>query len=280
MFRRIREPFGKAGLIVAIVALVAASVGGAYAANHNGGKQHRKGKGSNTTKLVKKESKKWSKKFSKQFAKTGPAGPQGPAGAKGNAGAKGDTGNPGEKGEKGDTGKSVAVSEIPTEEEACEGRGGAEVKQEGASEGTAVCNGEEGSPWTAGGVLPSGKTETGTWNVNESVGEATQQAISFTLPVEPAPEPVFVGEAGSATGCPGVSGGKPTAEPGYLCLYGFTFTTGVPGAETGFLKPSTEGVYPEAGADPSGAIFAFECEEGASPGPCIWLGTWAVTAEE
>ena len=63
--RAIREPFGKAGLIVGIVALVFAMLGGAYAATNNGGGKataSAKGKPGPAGKP----------------GKTGPAGPAGP----------------------------------------------------------------------------------------------------------------------------------------------------------------------------------------------------------
>ena len=62
-------------------------------------------------------------------AARGPQGPAGPAGANGKDGAQGPEGPQGEEGEKGEPGEE----------------------------------GPEGSPWTAGGVLPSGETETGSW---------------------------------------------------------------------------------------------------------------------
>ncbi len=78
----IREPFGKAGLTVAILALVMALVGGAYAATKLNGTQ-------------KKEVEKIAKKYA---GKTGSAGSQGLAGP---AGAKGDTGTNGKDGANG-----------------------------------------------------------------------------------------------------------------------------------------------------------------------------------
>ena len=84
--RAIREPFGKAGLTVAILALVFAMVGGAYAAS--GG----------LTGKQKKEVEKIAKKYA---GKTGSAGSQGPAGP---AGAKGDTSTNGKDGTNGTNG--------------------------------------------------------------------------------------------------------------------------------------------------------------------------------
>jgi hypothetical protein len=88
--RRLREPFGKAGLTVAVIALVFAMLGGAYAAVGLNSKQ-----------------KKEVKSIAKSFQGTGPAGaagPQGPAGAPGPKGDTGPQGLPGDKGAKGDPG--------------------------------------------------------------------------------------------------------------------------------------------------------------------------------
>jgi hypothetical protein len=91
MFKRIHAKLGSAGLIVAIVALVAALSGIAIAA------------GPKLSSTQKKEVKKIAKGLVPK-GPTGPAGPQGPAGAAGPAGAKGDAGAPGAKGATGPTG--------------------------------------------------------------------------------------------------------------------------------------------------------------------------------
>lgn len=99
MFRRIHDKLGTAGLVVAVVALVAALTGAAFAA---GG-------------LTKKQEKRViaiAKKYAGKPGPPGPAGPQGPAGspgAKGDAGSKGDTGAPGPKGPTGATGPTETV---------------------------------------------------------------------------------------------------------------------------------------------------------------------------
>jgi hypothetical protein len=180
MFSKLHSRFGTAGLVVAIVALVAAVAGTALAAS-----------GALTSKQ-KKEVEKIAKKFA---GKQGPAGAAGPAGSAGPAGAAGPAGSAGPTGAKGDTGatgaagkdgtngtngKSVTVTSIAPGGAKCEGRAGAEVKQEGAGAGTPVC---EGSPWTAGGTLPSGKTETGSWNLAPSAGGGPATSVSFAIPL-------------------------------------------------------------------------------------------------
>jgi hypothetical protein len=173
--RSIREPFGKAGLIVAILALVLGTTGAAFAA-----------KGALTGKQ-KKEVEKIAKKYAGKPGAAGATGPAGLAGPAGSAGAKGETGgagNAGTPGAPGVPGKSVTVTSISSGGAKCSGRAGAEVKQEGAASGTEVC---EGSPWTAGGAIPSGTLVTGTWNASASgeYGGSPVANISFDpLPVK------------------------------------------------------------------------------------------------
>jgi hypothetical protein len=168
MLQRIRGQVGGAGLIVAIVALVAALAGGAYAAS--GG-------------LTGKQ-KKEVKTIAKSFQGTGPAGAAGPAGAPGAAGAKGDQGSAGTAGKDG---KSVIVTSVGIAQ--CGGRGGVVVEEESTPPGVEVCNGEEGSPWTAGGTLPPGSTETGIWSTTGSLQ-------TITTEVEGVKEEVTVGDTG------------------------------------------------------------------------------------
>lgn len=107
--RAIREPFGTAGLVVAVIALVLAVTGAALAAGGLTGKQ-------------KKEVTKIAKKYA---GKPGPAGPQGPqgstgpqgsagaAGAAGVDGATGATGPTGPEGQQGPTGQTGFTETLP-----------------------------------------------------------------------------------------------------------------------------------------------------------------------
>jgi hypothetical protein len=95
--KRLREPFGKAGLTVAVIALVFAMLGGAYAAGGLTSKQ-----------------KKEVKAIAKGLQGTGPAGPQGAAGANGKDGANGSNGTNGSNGADGKTILSGAAT--PTSE--------------------------------------------------------------------------------------------------------------------------------------------------------------------
>ncbi len=83
--RSITEPFGKAGLTVAILALVMALVGGAYAA---GG----------LSKSQEKQVTKIAKKYAGKPGAPGAAGPVGPAGPAGKNGKNGEQGAPGPEG--------------------------------------------------------------------------------------------------------------------------------------------------------------------------------------
>jgi len=176
--------------VVAVIALIFALAGGAWASNRH----HRK-----SGKFVTKpQAMKIAQQEAKKYANSNPGAP----GAKGDTGGTGAQGPKGDKGEKGDTGsqgvpgndgKSVLLTDIPTGEFACDELGGVEVRLEGQSvgEGKEVCNGKEGSPWTAGGVLPPEATETGAWAYSTTVvvksgepsGVQVDIPISFTIPL-------------------------------------------------------------------------------------------------
>jgi Collagen triple helix repeat (20 copies) len=240
MLERLRTQIGTAGLIVAILALIAALGGGAYAATTGGGKATVSAK-----------------------AKKGPRGPKGATGAtgatgaQGPAGPKGDTGPKGDVGARGDTGAPGAP--------------GAPGKN-----GTNGTNGTTGFTDT----LPAGKTETGTFadsehNIDGGGVNEILIPISFSIPLPASSEEVVFlnqteteAEAGTG-GCTGTAI-EPTAPPGVLCIYtleeaktkitskpGFVF-----GGSPGYQKP--------------GALMRFFIEE--SPASLYINGTWAVTS--
>jgi hypothetical protein len=212
MFSLLRNRFGIPG-VISVTALVFAMVGGAWAAtNSGGGKATASAKGKPGPRGPRGKP-----------GPAGPVGPQGPAGPKGDAGAKGDPGSPGAPG------KSVSVTEIEPEEEGCEERGGALVKQEGAGSGVEVCN---GSPWAAGGTLPSGATETGMFTSyaidNGSGGSLQASALSFPIPLKEALGSTSIHsifkEATVPDECndgaaPAPSPVNPEADPGNLCVF-------------------------------------------------------------
>ena len=103
------------------------------------------------------------------------AGKAGPAGAQGAAGPQGQTGSGGTKGETGAEGKPGPEGKPGSQGATCaKGTTGATGPQ-----------GATGEPWTAGGRLPSGKTETGTWAFPHVArnGFIELVPIAFTIPL-------------------------------------------------------------------------------------------------
>jgi hypothetical protein len=267
--KKLRESFGTAGLVVAIVALVAALGGGAYAAAKGGVLI------TNINQIKK----------SVQNQLKGKTGPQGPAGANGKDGASGSNGAPGKDGAPGDDGDSVdsaaaSVAECPD--------GGTKFTVGGAAAGKA-CNGAEGSPWTATGTLPSGKTETGFLGWAQPAAGNYFVPISFNVPIAEGAEPltlVFVPalaalepeeqedvrDQAAAEGCPGIDESIPQADPGKVCVYAMnTLNSEVPGVS---FTNNADGSEPEGGVGPSGAALAVVCTAA-----CQFYGAWAATAE-
>lgn len=188
-----RSRFGIPG-VISIIALVFAMFGGAYAASNDGGKAS-----------VSAKAKKGPR---------GPRGPRGPAGLAGPAGPAGETGAPGAKGAQGAQGAKGADG----------AQGAAGAKGATGAAGAAGATGPEGSPWTAGGTLPSGETETGMWSLGPTYESElgvfqANTALSFPLPLSSAPTPHYISGAPTAE-CPG-NFESPQAAPGQLCLYQF-----------------------------------------------------------
>ncbi len=264
MYKRFHERFGTAGVVLGVIALIAALGGTAFAA------------GAKLNGTQKKEVKAIAKSFAGKPGAPGAAGTNGTNGTNGKDGAQG---LPGQKGDDGADGKSVAVEEIETGEPECEQRGGAEVKVEDAGSGVEVCNGEAGSPWAAGGTLPSGSTETGAWALGPAV-EAP--AFEFYLPISfpialaadiPAANvhvnPVdYEGAAGSD--CPGKST-NPKAKSGHLCIYAAAISGGGAGGEVNSVFKAGTAAN-DAGASTAGAVLYIL----ALPEATL-KGTWAVT---
>ncbi len=101
MLNRLHNKLGSAGLVVAVVALIAAVAGTAFAAG---------GLTKGQEKQVVKIAKRYAGKPGAQGPK-GDAGAAGPQGPKGDPGPKGDTGNPGAPGEEGPPGPTE--TELP-----------------------------------------------------------------------------------------------------------------------------------------------------------------------
>ncbi len=299
MLQRIREQIGSAGLVVAMIALIAALGGGAYAAS--GG-------------LTGKQ-KKEVKTIAKSVAKAGPQGPQGPAGANGKDGAngstgatggKGDKGEPGDDGDPGDDGKSIVQTPVTALD--CEEREGVFLEAEGEPlSKTEICEGKEGeqgepgNPWVPDNTLPKGATLTGVWAFHGRTEQVTVEVLGvkstvtvgdteawvpFSFPIRLentlggvqgaatakfhyTTEPNFIDfdEAGPETvGCTG-SPALPTAPEGHLCVY----QSGITGA-TYF-----ETRQPGGGTKGSGRAGGF-LKFTVTGAPASGSGTWAVTA--
>jgi hypothetical protein len=249
--RAIREPFGKAGLTVAILALVMAMVGGAYAAGALSGKQ-----------------KKEVEKIAKKFQGTGPAGA---AGANGTPGANGKDGANGQPGAPGKAGESVTIAAAGGSE--CEGHGGTKFSN-GTGSGTA-CNGTTGFTET----LPEGKTETGIFSTTYfTSGEPTDSGfsapISFPIPLFTGPQTEVLEFPNKSANCP-VSGlleaGPPQAKPGFLCIYEFSLTNA-----TNHGVPKNFETF-AAGAATYGTVLSFSA---TAAGRAEVNGVWAVTEAE
>ena len=276
MFQRIRKHLTPSTAI-AILALVFAITGGAFAATGNGGSGGAKA----TASTASPRSTAAAKKKAAPKPVRGPAGPKGATGATGPAGAAGSTGPAGPAGGAGPVGTA--------------GTNGTEGKE--GKEGPPGKNGKEGkegSPWTAGGVLPSGKTETGTWAVNPTSGGIARSPISFAIPLA-APIKNPEGPKGEACGEPGV---------GACVVHIFKKGEAIPTGCTG--KVDAEENVTELGAEPGNfcawaqfntgksPVFVFDSENGkGGPGEeevgrsGAWIasvptaevgGTWAVTA--
>lgn len=169
----------------------------------------------------------------------GTRGPTGPTGAQGSAGANGKDGAPGAEGKQGSQG----------------------------------IQGENGSPWTAGGVLPPGETETGTFVTHGATPGGTG-AISFPIPLASpvsATNIVVIQEAASVPAncndgegtAPGVT--NPEADAGKLCIF-----AAFGGPVGGVLNPTT--------FEPEATVVGGMVVQTLSSLDETGFGSWAVTA--
>ncbi|MGH2880064.1 MAG: hypothetical protein ACRDK4_10725 [Solirubrobacteraceae bacterium] len=267
MFSRISARLSYAN-VVATLAMVFAMTGGAYAA--------KKYLITNTKQISPKVLKQLKGKAGANGA-PGAAGPAGPQGNPGAAGKDGTNGTNGEKGAAGTNGANGTNGVSVTSKTLNAGQGGC---TEGGSEFTAAENKKtkacNGSPWTAGGTLPVGSTETGSWSfgpLSEAASpskEAFVPVASFSIPLAAALDVSHVhyikmGET-APTGCTGGTSEKPTAESGNLCVYA-TLEEQVKG-----IQIENPGIFGEEGAGTTGAWLLFNLS-----GEAFGIGTWAVT---
>lgn len=275
MLHKFREQLGAAGLVVAVIALIVALGAGAFAATNGGSATASKAKAKRGPKGPKGPK-----------GATGPQGPAGPVGAKGDTGPQGEKGVKGDKGDKGEPGadgKNVAlIREIPAEpgETACNEHGGLEYEVEDSSEPKEICNGEKGAkgdkgekgdPWSSGGTLPPGATETGAWGFSGvNSGEEVVTTISFPIPLTERLAGAHIHYVvSSTTECPGELS-EPKALAGELCIYQGTLgKAGVPRIESLSLPETGNG------ANRSGAALVFTTSGAGAFGS----GSFAVTEE-
>jgi hypothetical protein len=287
MMSKLHDRLGTAGFVIALIALVAALGGGAYAAS--GG----------LTGKQKKEVEKIAKKYAGKPGAEGKQGPAGAGGPKGDAGAAGATGTSGSAGEKGERGERGEEGE-PGES----GINGKSVLNgtvaPGAGLGTTgdfyidtatdeiygpKAGTNWGTPTSLKGesgfteTLPSGKTETGTYVAGAEAGgffleELVQKEISFPIPLS---AEIAEDHFEIVTGTPGAhcenaahagpsSISNPEAAPGYFCLF--------QAISTGLTFESANGF----GGDTIGRTGTVLTYTVTNATEAFTNGTWAVTA--
>jgi hypothetical protein len=285
MLSPLRNRFGIPG-VISVIALVFAMFGGAYAASSSSDGKKASGKATASAKKAKRK------------AKRGPRGPKGPAGPAGAQGPAGPQGAPGAKGENGANG-----AQGPQGPQGPQGIQGKE--------------GKEGSPWTAGGTLPAGETETGTFSLTVapvsagfSAGAVYNVPISFPIPLaNPLAagkvhllnadgskefvinEETTEGEEITPTDCgtaltPAGTASDPAAAPGGLCIYAAYASPSMKehSGSNIIADPSVEclglGCLLEFGGPGSGAgVSGARLQYLNAPESGVGIhGTWAVTA--
>lgn len=186
MLSNFRRHFGTAGLVVALVALVAALGGGAWAAAGKLTSQEKK----EVRQIVKKNGKP---------GKRGPRGKRGKEGAQGPVGLAGSQGNQGIQGVQGEAG--IQGPKGPKGPEGSPWTAGGTLPSEATLTGA----------WNVGPVAAA----------SAALGEV-RETLDFAIPLE---NPLSVSnthflEVGAepTAECPG-SAESPEAEPGHLCVY-------------------------------------------------------------
>jgi hypothetical protein len=241
MFSKLHERLGTAGLIIAVVALVAALTGTAFAAAGLNSKQ-------------KKEVKKIAKQFAGKPGAAGAKGDTGPEGKQGPVGKEGPQGKEGPEGEEGPEGPAGPfVQTVPSEKSL---KGAWSAAQNG-----------EFSPTLTPISFQFPVSPAPTMVIVRESGEVGFRVTptGFTFPGD-----FLSSEEAIEVFCPGTAA-APSAEPGFLCVY----TTKEENLEVGFpLSALTSGwANPTAfGASVPASVEA-TFESGMA------RGTWAVTAE-
>jgi Collagen triple helix repeat (20 copies) len=272
MFSRIRKRITFANVAMTL-ALVFAMGGGAYAA------------GKYVITSTKQISPKVLTALKGKKGANGVNGTQGPAGEKGAAGTNG---TPGTNGKDGVGAQGPGGVTGPVGPKGATGANG--VNGTNGATGATGANGTNGTNGATGatgaigpqGPLQSGKSETGTWAYigSKENGAVGADAISFTLPLESAPEAEFVYPGKPGTNCTGTAA-APTAPNGFLCVYAVLPEEFEGKPLTRFLAFNKgEQFNGPHGASKEGALATFETRGiGEAPLPFADAeGTWMVTA--
>lgn len=241
--------------VVAMLALVFAMSGGAYAAKRY---------------LITS-----TKQISPNVLKT-LRGANGRNGAAGSSGAQGPAGAPGAKGNDGAAGATGATGTAGSP--GTDGKAGKDGKE-----------GKEGSPWTAGGTLPAGATETGGFSSGffRTGEEKSTVAISFPIPLAaPLDEQhvhIVTLEEIESSGpetkeCEGTAD-APQANPGNLCLYegAKRLPEEEAGEELSIVSITKLDSFIEKGTSTAGANVVSNFTGFNAPEAIQIIGAWAVT---
>jgi Collagen triple helix repeat (20 copies) len=292
MFQAIRKRITPS-TVIAVLALIFAATGGAFAATGGGS-----GGDSHATALA-------TVSKSKSKPKTGPRGPagaKGATGATGVAGATGPAGSAGAPGAKGETGAAGPAGAGGTGPQGPAGTTGPAGPAGPKGEEVEGPPGPEGQLCKAKCVLPEGATETGAWSIAAfeiPESKSINAPISFAIPLQAASSKAFFFnllqtekkefdaneftgqgcQAGApnciATGCAGTVA-EPKAPEGTLCVFSARHESAAPPEEVAFqgVLPATAALV--AGYSQTGALLDFQAEE--EHGYIIGAGSWAVTA--
>jgi|SRR5690348_13060017 len=243
MLSRIQSKLGTAGLVVAVVALVAALTGAAFAAGGLTVKEKRQ-----VTAIA--------KRFAGKRGPAGPAGPAGPTGPKGDQGPKGDTGLKGDTGARGPEG----LAGEPGEDGACSKEEPKCVLPSGATETGmwSVSPGPVGAAYVPLSFnIELSQAPVGIHFVNENGKERVFNSTTFEF------------EEIASAHCHG-NAAEPKADGGHVCVYVEKESKSAGEPTVNFESEVQDQVRLRV----SGALFAAAREASNA----YAFGSWAVTA--